>query len=44
MAVFTSAEEAQKLAARAEAMRVRLQVLTREWEQMAGELEEQRSA
>ena len=44
MAVFTSAEEAQKLAARAEGMRVRLAVLTREWEQMAGELEEQRSA
>lgn len=44
MAVFTSAEEAQKLAARAEGMRVRLAVLTREWERMAGELEEQQTA
>ena len=43
MAVFTSADEAQKLAARAEGMRVRLAVLTQEWERMAGELEEQRS-
>ena len=44
MAVFTSAEEAQKLAARVEGMRVRLRVATEEWERMAGELEEQRSA
>ncbi len=44
MAVFTSAEEAQKLAARAEGMRVRLAVLTRQWEEMAEQLEEQQTA
>ncbi len=44
MAVFTSAEEAQKLSSRVAGMRIRLNVVTREWEQMAGELEEQRSA
>ncbi len=44
MAVFTSADEAQKLAARAEGMRVRLAVMTREWERLAGELEEQQTA
>ena len=44
MAVFTTAEEQQRLAMRLEGMRVRLAVVTREWEEMAGELEEQRSA
>ena len=44
MAVFTTAEEAQRLALRVEGMRARLGVVTREWEDMAGELEEQRSA
>ena len=44
MAVFTTADEAQKLAARAEGMRVRLAVVTREGELMAEQLEEQRSA
>ncbi len=44
MAVFTTAEEAQKLAARAEGMRARLAVVTREWERMAEELEEQQTA
>ena len=44
MAVFTSAEDAQRLAARVEGMRVRLTVVTREWEQMAEQLEEQRTA
>ncbi len=44
MAVFTNADEAQRLAARVEGMRIRLSVVTREWEQMAEQLEEQRSA
>ncbi len=44
MAVFTSAEEAQRLAARAEGMRVRLAVVTRQWEEMAEQLEEQQTA
>ena len=44
MAVFTSAEEAQKLAARVEGMRLRLRVVTKEWEELAGQLEEQMSA
>jgi ATP-binding cassette subfamily F protein 3 len=44
MAVFTTADEAQKLAARVSGMRVRLAVVTREWEEMAEQLEEQRSA
>ena len=44
MAVFTTADEAQRLAARVEGMRIRLRVVTNEWEQMAGELEEQRTA
>ncbi len=43
MAVFTSAEEAKRMSLQIEGMRARLQVVTREWEQMAGELEEQRS-
>ena len=44
MAVFTSAEEAQKLSSRVQGMRIRLTVVTKEWEQMAEELEEQLSA
>ncbi len=44
MAVFTTADEQQRLALRLEGMRVRLGVVTREWEEMAEQLEEQRSA
>ena len=44
MGVFSSAEESQRLAAEAETMRQQQTVLLTEWEDLAGQLEEQRSA
>ena len=44
MAVYTTAEEAQRLASQVAGMRIRLSVVTREWEEMAEQLEEQRGA
>lgn len=44
MGVFTSAEESQRLAADIDAMRRRHGSLLAEWEELAGALEEQRSA
>ena len=44
MGVFTNAQEAQRLAAEAEQLRSRQMELLREWEEMSGLLEEQRTA
>ncbi len=44
MAIYTTAEEAQRLASQVAGMRIRLSVVTREWEEMAEQLEEQRGA
>ena len=44
MAVYTTAEEAQRLSSQVAGMRIRLGVVTREWEEMAEQLEEQRGA
>ena len=44
MGIFTNAAEAQRLAAEAEDLRTRQMQLLHEWEEMSGQLEEQRTA
>ena len=44
MGVFTNAAEAQRLSGEAEALRARQMELLREWEEMSGQLEEQKLA
>lgn len=44
MGTFTNAAESQRLAAEAEQLRSRQMELLREWEEMSGQLEEQRTA